>query len=936
VEEIARGGMGTVWRARQRKLNRVVALKLVHESHLPGESAARRFRIEAEASAHLRHRHIVTVYEVGEIGGRYFLSMELLAGGSLADRLRREPLSPRSAAELVAKVARAVQHAHEQGVLHRDLKPANILLDDTGEPRVSDFGLARLVESDHALTVSGQILGTPAYMSPEQARGEGGGAVAGASDVYGLGAILYEALTGQPPFSGSSQLEVLRSVAEDEPARPSSIIARVDRDLETICLKCLEKSPAARYLTALALAEDLERWLAGEPIMARSVTTPERVWKWARRHPAWAALWTTLALAILTVTVLSILAEHRMAAVVARLRAAAPAFQAQALQLRDEQKFAEAQQKIELAIALVPENADYHLLLGQMVQAQLRLPEAAGHFREVLKRRPGDRSATENLKLCEQLWPLNHERKSQLLAAMIAQQRLAESVLFSRDLGDVSAPNQLLINTRVEHLRKLATWREARIKPLSDGTWKLDLHGLAITELSFLEGLPISFLDLDYCPVSDLRPLARLPLRVLRIEQTKVVDLAPLRGMRLEELSIKGTKVSDLGPLAGAPLTSLSLAYNPITDLEPLRGMPLAELVLDGCDANDFSLLQDFPLTMLQARDTGLTDLSVLAGKKIKWLYLGNTWITNIEPLRGMPLISLDLGGCRRLSDLSPLTGAPALKYLLLPPTVKAWELIRGLPSLKGLGEQPWEFYGWSWARVPTAGAFLAAHAVEMQAHESVAALEKLLQSLDSDAVRRAARVNFDTAKGAYLIDLAGLPISDLSILAGLPIYRLELARTKVVDLSPLQVTLLESLNVGQTKVADLRPLTGCRMLRRLFIYSTPVTDLSPLAGLDLKQLYMPASQVRDLSPLAGLALEDLCAHQCPIEQVAPLLACPQLRGLSLDRKVPGLADLRAHPSLTHLDDTWNMNKPAPLRTVAEFWASFEKADSGSSTPPQK
>ena len=196
IEEIARGGMGVVWRARQRQLNRIVALKLLRESSLPGEAGARRFRIEAEAAAALRHPHIVSVHEVGETGGRWFLSMELLAG-SLADKLRAGRMAQRPAAELLAKIARAVQYAHDRGILHRDLKPANILLDDTGEPRVSDFGLARLEARPDDLTASGAALGTPAYMPPEQAAGKHR-EVTTASDVYGLGAIFYEALTGKP------------------------------------------------------------------------------------------------------------------------------------------------------------------------------------------------------------------------------------------------------------------------------------------------------------------------------------------------------------------------------------------------------------------------------------------------------------------------------------------------------------------------------------------------------------------------------------------------------------------------------------------------------------------------------------------------------------------------------------------------------------------
>ncbi len=310
LEVIAQGGMGVVWRARQRRLRRIVALKLLRESCLPGEAPARRFRLEAEAVALLRHPHIVTVHEVGEMGGRYFFSMELLAG-SLAERLLDHPYAPRAAAELMAKVAHGVQHAHDRGVLHRDLKPSNILLDEAGEPRVSDFGVARLSEEREHPTLDGAILGTPAYMSPEQATGLQA-EVTTASDVYSLGAVFYEMLTGRVPFGAPSHFELLRQVAEDHPPRPSTLVPNLDRDLETICLKCLEKAPAARYPSARALARDLERWARGEPIEARPVAAIERLWKWSRRHKSKAALIATAICGLLTLTGLSLLFTSRL------------------------------------------------------------------------------------------------------------------------------------------------------------------------------------------------------------------------------------------------------------------------------------------------------------------------------------------------------------------------------------------------------------------------------------------------------------------------------------------------------------------------------------------------------------------------------------------------------------------------------------------------
>lgn len=319
LEEIARGGMGVVYRARQTSLNRIVALKMILHGELASEEDVRRFRREAEAAANLDHPGIVPIYEVGEHEGQHYFSMKLIEGASLAHALPTLREQPREAVRVVAAVARAIHHAHQRGILHRDLKPGNILIDASGQPHVTDFGLARRVEGDQAQTQSGAVVGTPAYMPPEQARGER--LVTPAADVYGLGAVLYELLTGQPPFRGDSTLDVLLQVIERLPTPPRRICTTANRDLETICLKCLEKDPTSRYSTADALADDLERWLRGEPIHARPAGRMERLVRWCRRNPVAAGLIAATAALLVAIAIGGVLfdanlrigAAHRLA-----------------------------------------------------------------------------------------------------------------------------------------------------------------------------------------------------------------------------------------------------------------------------------------------------------------------------------------------------------------------------------------------------------------------------------------------------------------------------------------------------------------------------------------------------------------------------------------------------------------------------------------------
>jgi hypothetical protein len=278
LEEIARGGMGVVYRARQASLDRIVAVKMMRPGLLATEAEIQRFRAEARTAASLQHPNIVAIHEVGEFDGLHYFSMDFVDGPSLAALVHHRPLSGAEAARHVQVLAEAVGYAHGRGILHRDLKPSNVLVDGSGRPRITDFGLARPLDGDSGATLSGAVVGTPAYMPPEQAAGEHQ-RLSPASDVYSLGALLYELLTGRPPFQGKTQYETVQQVLHETPEVPRKLNAKIDRELEAICLRCLEKDPARRYATAQELSADLGRFLGGEPVQAKArMRARRRLW----------------------------------------------------------------------------------------------------------------------------------------------------------------------------------------------------------------------------------------------------------------------------------------------------------------------------------------------------------------------------------------------------------------------------------------------------------------------------------------------------------------------------------------------------------------------------------------------------------------------------------------------------------------------------------
>jgi WD40 repeat protein len=391
--------MGVVYKARQVSLNRLVALKMILAGQLASPQDVQRFHTEAEAAANLDHPHIVPIYEVGQHDGQHYFSMKLIDGGSLAGAVGSgqwvvgSRATQERAARLVATVARAVHYAHQRGILHRDLKPGNILLDGKGEPHITDFGLAKRIEGGGNLTQPGAIVGTPSYMAPEQARAEKG--LSTAADTYSLGAILYELLTGRPPFRAATYLDTILQVLDQEPVSPGKLEPRVDRDVETICLKCLEKDAAKRYGTAEALAEELDRWLRGEPILGRPVSGTERLWRWCRRNRGIAAALTGVFTALLA----GILVAGHFA-----LRAEARAHEAQLEKERADSETAAAEQNARMAAA--------RLYISDLNLAQRAWTEAQPELlRDLLEGQRPEHTGGTDLRGFEwyYLWRISHE-----------------------------------------------------------------------------------------------------------------------------------------------------------------------------------------------------------------------------------------------------------------------------------------------------------------------------------------------------------------------------------------------------------------------------------------------------------------------------------------------------------------------------------------------
>ncbi len=969
-EQIGEGGFGTVWVAEQEHpVRRRVALKII-KLGMDTKEVIARFEQERQALAMMDHPNIAKMLDAGVTRhGRPFFVMELVRGMKITEYCDDQGLSMKERVELFITVCQAVQHAHQKGIIHRDLKPSNILVtvnDGVAVPKVIDFGVAKATQgrlAEHTIyTQFEQMIGTPLYMSPEQA-GLTSLDVDTRSDIYSLGVLLYELLTGRTPIDKNTLAsagldEVRRIIREVEPPRPSArlktlagdelttaakrrhmdsakLCGALRGDLDWIVMKCIEKDRKRRYDTANGLALDLQRHLHNEVVVARPPTTAYLLGKLIRRNKLAFAASAAIAVSLVIGIAVSVwqavratAAEKSSAALLDELRLSAPAFVEQARGLAAKEQYDAAIKKLDYAIKLRTDEAEYMVAKADLLQCQLKLAEAAAVYREALRVNPGLARAEASAKLCDKLLAapanadgrLSRESLALLHLAMQRQQRpAAELMPVARLLGE---EKKLLVDYWIARLKDLPVSAENplrdRLTVRDDGRLALDLSGTKVTDLSPLAGAPLAVLNVsttgETSELTDLSPLRGLDLLELNINGTNVADLSPLSGMRsLEKLEMSNSKVTDLTALSALRLRWLALRGCAMSDLAPLRKMPLEEIDLCETRVTDLSPLVEMPLKGINLSITPVRDFSPLARLPLENCNLQGTLIADLTVLRGMPLKALVLQGCTAARNYGVLSEIKTLELLVLDGWYRstlpeedyaAIGRLRAHPALRQIGAgryNPRENF-----RIDPKGS-------EKTAYAATGSKEAFWQEWDRDqafvpALRKSG-INFNLhkhASGADHLIITKQPLRDLAILKGARVGILTLESCPFTDLAPLHDLPLETL--------ELR--------------SEVVTDLSPLRGMNLTTLELSGSKFSDLTPLAGMPLKALYLHKCAnVTDVAVAAQIPTLEHLTVPVPARGITELRKLGKLQRLafsSDNINVELNLPLTTVAEFWREFD------------
>ena len=968
--EIARGGMGAILKGRDTDLGRDLAIKVLLDEHKDKPEVIQRFVEEAQIGGQLQHPGIAPIYELGQFADkRPFFAMKLVKGVTLSKLLadRAEPSADRGRLlGIFEQVCQTMAYAHSRGVIHRDLKPANIMVGAFGEVQVMDWGLAKVLlaggvadeKKSRALqqgqsiiqtlrsgvgsdppgtpgslgsqTLMGSVMGTPAYMPPEQALGEIDN-LDERADVFGLGAILCEILTGKPPYVGTDGTAVFRQASrgklDDCMARLDACWA--DADLIALTKHCLELEPKKRPRDASALAERVSGYLQSVETKLREtelakVDAQVRAEELRRRQK----LTFTAGVAVAASLVVGLSAsmwqglradreanrakseERRAVAVLDELRATAPAFAEQARALAAKEQFREAIAKLDYAVKLRPDAAEYLVATGDLLQCQLKLAEAAAIYREALRVQPGLARAAASAQLCDELLAaktredgkLTRESLAKLHLAMQRQQRpAAELMPVARLLGE---EKKLLVEYWLARLKDLPVSAEnpleKRLTVREDGRLALDLSDTKVLDLTPLAGAPLAALNLSQCQeLSDLSDLRGLELIELNISETSVTDLTPLGEMQtLEKLDVSNSRVSDLTALGALRLKALECKRCPISDLNPIRKMPLEALDLHGTRVSDLSPLIGMPIKNIDLSLAPVLDFSPLAQLPLEKCYLQRNRITDLVVLRGKPLKELVIWGCEHARNYEVLTEIKTLELLLLPATyrdlpVKDYEAIgtlRDLPQLRQLGSEIMNRMGY---------AATGSKDIFWQEWDRE---QTFFSALRKNGIAFKFRRH---STGTYTLDIRDQPLRDLSILKGMPIIELDLHRCPFADLTPLHDLKLEKLSITSDAVADLSPLRGMSIDRLYLNNCSKLTDVSPLTELPLRELYLDGCQ--------------------KLTDVAALAKIPTLEKVTVPVQARNVDALRKLPQLKRLG--FQLFNGVPDSSVDDFWEAYDLAD---------